>query len=287
MSVVVFDPKERIAALVRAYLLDLNRFAREKKEAVALFLRALRILDISVCREIFFVLGAFVKEETAIPIYELMQESDASDEIKDYAAVHLSVIGPFLNHPQQLLSRLLSDVAHGDHERRIRAILAIGWEGNLVAALPLIECIYDDNQEIQEIAIAALCNLHEKRVVRLLMDRLATCSKEVKKVILLNLWRFQETSPEIVALYLKELQFGDEDIKPGLMALLKQFEMPGYENEFRGLLSHEDQEIRATAVEVLARQGRLDAQELRCLANDPAMPVKRAAIKALHASTAR
>jgi HEAT repeat protein len=284
MNVVPFDSKERISSLVRSYLVDLNRFTREKSKAVALFLRALRVLDISVCREIFFVLGAVAKEETAMPIYELMQESDAPDEIKDYAAVHLSVIGPFLNHPQQLLSHLLSDVAHGEHERRVRAILAIGWEGNLVAALPLIDCIYDEDQEIQEVAISALCNLQERRVVRLLIDRLLTCSKDVKKAILLNLWRFLETAPEIVPLYLKELQFGDEEIKPGLIALLKQFEMHGYEQELRGLLSHDDQEIRATAVEILARQGCLDVQELRVLVDDPAMSVKRAAIKALHAS---
>lgn len=286
MSVIAFDPKERVHSSVRTYLLDLNRFIQEKSKAVPLFLRALGILDISVCKEIFFVLGAFAYEETAIPIYEIMQNSNASDEIKDYAAVHLSVIGPFLSHPQQLLSRLLSDIAKADHERRIRAILSIGWEGNLVAALPLIECIYDDNQEIQEVAITALCNLQEKRIVKLLMDRLSTCSKDIRKVILLNLWRFQDTSPEIIALYLKELQFGDEDLKPSLMTLLKQLEMPGYETEFRQLLANNNPEIRATAVEVLARQRRLTAQELRCFATDPSMVVKRAAIKALHALTA-
>ncbi|MGQ9745439.1 MAG: hypothetical protein ACUVQV_05520, partial [Dissulfurimicrobium sp.] len=56
----------------------------------------------------------------------------------------------------------------------------------------------DPDQEIQEVAVSALCNLKDSRVVRLLAERLKNCCFEQKRrfcsiygVLKINMTRFQ------------------------------------------------------------------------------------------------
>jgi len=254
----------------------------ERSRAVPLLLRALPQGDLELRREILLLLGTFAKEEISWPLYAIMTDPREPDEFRDQAAIYMSVIGAFLDDPQPLIRRLVADLDNGDPEMKVRAVIALGWEGNLQAVLPLIECLYDSDQEIQEVAVTALCNLREGRVMRLLADRMTHCSPDQKRAILFNLWRFRDRQDEVVALYQRELENGDPALRLDVLMLLGQLdEQPAHEALYRSLLHDVDPRIRGLALERLGAMGAVAQEEALIFVRDPAMDVKRAAMKVL------
>src|SRR5947208_1100909 len=141
----------------------------------------------------------------------MMTDASETAEARHYAATQLSVIGPLLKNPQPLLDFLSKEIESLDPERRLDATYALGWEGNSQAALPLIERLYDTDERVQQEAVNALCNLRDDRILDLLADRLIHGSFEQKRVILLNLWRFDSQAKQVTEIYLKSLQDENPD----------------------------------------------------------------------------
>src|SRR5207248_8921337 len=169
--VIELEPKARILERAKKYVESVESFLDDGDQGVALLLRAMKHADRDLKRESMFDLGTFAKEEFVWPLYNLMTDPLELPEVRNDAAIQLSVIGPFLKKPQPLIDRLLKEANSSDAERRLHATFALGWKGNCQAAIPLIERLYDGDVQVQQTAVNALCNLKDDRILNLLLDR--------------------------------------------------------------------------------------------------------------------
>jgi HEAT repeat protein len=278
-SIIPFDSQERLLIQARKYISDPELIIVEKDRAIPLLLRALKFGELKIRREIILLLGSFAKEDVYWPLYEIMCDNEEPDELRDQAALHLSVIGPFLDDPHALIKKLIADLKNPDTDIKVRAILALGWEGNMGAALSLIECLYDLCEEIQEVAVSALCNLKDSRVIGLLFDRMQHCSPDQKRAILFNLWRFKDKQKEVTEIYRKELEQGESSLKLDILILLGQLNNHrSHEEVYRSFLKDPNPKIRALALERLGAMKSIELEHVLPFLDDPAMEVKRTAI---------
>ena len=75
-------------------------------------------------------------------------------------------MGPLLKDAQSLIDKLLKDIASADRDLRLHATFALGWKGNVEAGIPLIERLYDSDEQVRQTAVNALCNLRDDRSCR-------------------------------------------------------------------------------------------------------------------------
>ena len=278
-SIVPFDSRERLLTQAKKYISDPGLIITEKNRAIPLLLRVLKLGELKLRRKIILLLGSFAKEDVYWPLYEIMCDPEEPDELRDQAALHLSVIGPFLDDPHALIKKLIADLKNPDTDIKVRAILALGWEGNMGAALSLIECLYDLDEEIQEVAVSALCNLKDSRVIGLLFDRMQHCSLDQKRAILFNLWRFKDKQKEITEIYRKELKQGEPSLRLDILILLGQLDNDmSHEELYRSFLKDPNPKIRALALERLGAMRSIELEHVLPFLDDPAMEVKRTAI---------
>jgi HEAT repeat protein len=282
--VIGFDPKERILEKAKNYIESVDLFINERDQAIPLLLRALKHADGELKREILFVLGSFAKEESIGPLYEIMTDRTQDEEIRNHAAIQISVIGPLLKDPQLLIDSLLKDIASADAELRLHATFALGWQGNFQAAIPLIERLFDGDDRVRQTAVSALCNLRDDRILPLLLERLEHGGAEQKHCILLNLWRFTAKRQEVIDGYLKWLEHDDPDVRFDALACFGLLvEVRDHLEAYRKLLGDPDKRIRGLAIKRLAEDAADAAMqsfptEIEALLEDPDMKVKRAAL---------
>ncbi len=285
--VIQFEPRERVLEKAKKYIKSVELFVEERDQAFPVLLRALKHADRDLKWEIMCVLGTLAKEEVAWPLYQMMVDPSEKDEVRHDAAIQLSVIGPLLKDPQSLADRLLKEVESSDAERRLHATFAIGWEGNFQAAISLIERLYDSDLRVQEVAVNALCNLRDDRILDLLLDRLDHGPLEQKRSILFNLWRFYSKREEVTEVYLKFLDHEDPELRfDALVCLGPITEVRGYLEVYRKCLKDKDDRIRELALKRLAEEGEAAVpeslkEEIEALLNNPNMKIKKAALKIL------
>lgn len=278
-SIITFNARERVLNQARTYISDPGLMLAEKDRAIPVLLRALKIGELDLRQEIVLLLGSFAKEEVYWPLYEIMCDQKEPDELRDQAAIHLSVIGPFLDNPQALIRKLIADLKDPNAENRVLAIMALGWEGNAGAVLALIDCLYDPDEEIQEIAVTALCNMKDSRVVGLLADRLQHCSPDQKRSILFNLWRFRDRQKEVTEIYKKELDRGDPSLRLDILIVLGQLNNQiDHKEVYRSFLKDTNPKIRTLVLERLGIMKAVDLEEVLPFLDDPSMDVKRVAM---------
>lgn len=285
--VIGFDPKERILDKAKNYVASVELFLDERDQAIPLLLRALKHADGELKAEILFLLGSFAKEQSVGPLYEIMTDRTEDEEIRNHAAIQISVMGPLLKDSQPLIDSLLKDIGSADAELRLHATFALGWEGNFQAAIPLIERLYDSDDRVRQTAVNALCNLRDDRILPLLLERLEHGGSEQKHCILLNLWRFTAKRQEVIDVYLKCLEHDDPDVRFDALACLGLLvEVRDPLEVYRELLKDPDRRIRGLAIKRLAEDAADAAMqsfptEIELLLEDPDMKVKRAALEIL------
>jgi len=285
--IIDFEPKERILAKAKQYVESVELFLNERDQAIPLLLRALKHADGELKAEILFLLGTFAKEQSIGPLYEIMTDGTEVEEIRQHAAIQMSVMGPLLKDPQSLIDKLLKDIASADADLRLHATFALGWKGNVEAGIPLIERLYDSDDRVRQTAVNALCNLRDDRILPLLLERLEHGDSEQKHCILLNLWRFTAKRQEVIDVYLKCLQYDNPDMRfDGLACLGLLVEVRDHIQVYRKLLKDPDPRIRGLAIKRLhedASDAALQSfpREIEALLDDPDMEVKRAALKIL------
>jgi HEAT repeat protein len=285
--VIKFDSKERILKKARSYIESVETFFDESDRAIPLLLKAMKLANRDLKREIMLLLGSFAKETVVWPLYDLMTDPSESEEIRHDAAIQLSVIGPLLKNSQPLVDRLLQEIGNKDRQRRLHATFAIGWEGNFQAATSLIERLFDSDSEVQQTAVNALCNLSDDRILDLLLDRLNHGPFEQKRIILFNLWRFYSKREKVMQVYIKCLEHEDPELRfDALVCLGPITEVRNHVDVYRKCLKDKDSRIRELALKRLAEQAS-DAvreswrAEIQALLDDPDMKVKKAAVKFL------
>ena len=252
-----------------------------------MLLKALKHANGELKAEILFLLGSFAKEESIGPLHEIMTDGTEDEEIRNHAAIQISVIGPLLKDPQPLIDSLLKDIASADAELRLHATFALGWQGNFEAAIPLIERLYDNDDRVRQTAVNALCNLRDDRILPLLRERLEHGGAEQRHCILLNLWRFATKRQEVIDVYLKYLGHNDPDMRFDALACFGLLvEVRDHLEAYRKLLTDPDPRIRGLAINRLAEDAADAAMqsfptEIETLLEDPDMKVNRAALKIL------
>ncbi len=284
MSIINFDVKQRLIHQANLYIKNPHLVLENRERAISILLKALRIGDIDLRRQILLLLGSFAKEKVVWPLFQIMCDENEPDELRDQAAIHLGVLGAFFSDPQSLNRRLISilEDEQEDKDLRVRAILALGWEGNIHAVLPLINCLYDPDEEIQEVAVNALCNLRDSRVVRFLGGRLKNASIDQKRTILFNLVRFTDKQQEVKSIFLEELEAGSADLRLDVLILLNQLGAGEEDIEiYKRYLNDKDPRVRALVIERLGELKALTIDEVISFLDDPSMNVKGVALKIL------
>ncbi len=285
--VIKFDSKETILKKARSYIESVETFFDESDRAIPLLLKAMKLADQDLKREIILLLGSFAKEAVVWPLYDLMTDPSESEEIRHDAAIQLSVISPLLKNSQPLVDRLLQEIGSSHAERRLHATFALGWEGNSHAATSLIERLFDSDSEVQQTAVNALCNLRDDRILDLLLDRLDHGPFEQKRIILFNLWRFHSKQAKVTEVYLKCLEHEDPELRfDALVCLGRVTEVRNHVGVYRKCLGDKDARIRKLALKRLAEElGEVARQSLRAeiepLLDDPDMKIKSAVWKIL------
>jgi HEAT repeat protein len=287
-NVINFEPKERLLEKAVAYIESVELFLEKKDEAIPTLLKALQFADNRLKLEIIMLLGGFAKQQVVWPLYQLMVAPEEDEEVRNFASIQLSVTLPFLKDPQRLIEKLLEDLKHPDSDIRINAAFALGWEGNVQAAIPLIELLYDPDVQVQQTAVNALSNLRDDRIFNLMLERLQHGPLEQKRSILFNLWRFYSKQREVESVYLQYLDHEENDLRFDALALLGTIAAPethleaycrclddsnpriralalkqisdvdsdklaGFEDKLKELLSDPDAEIRRTVVKILKK----------------------------------
>jgi HEAT repeat protein len=284
--IIPFETREQVLQHARVYLESVELFLEEREKAVPLLLKALKHADRSEKHEIMLLLGSFAKQEVARPLYEMMIDPRESEDSRHDASIQLSVIFPFLRNPQPIIDCLLRDLTHEDPLIRMNAAFALGWEGNAQGAIPLIERLYDPDTRVQQNAVNALANLRDDRILNLMLERLEHGSRDQKRAILFNLWRFYSRRDEVVSVYLEYLNHDDDDLRFDALVLLGLVtDAKSHLEVYVRSLSDPDPRVRALALRELAEFGKEELSELKGLIeellSDPEMGVKRAAMAVL------
>jgi HEAT repeat protein len=285
--VIEFEPKERLLEKARKYIETVESFLDDGDQGVSLLLRAMKHADRDLKQQIMLVLGSFAKQEVVWPLYDMMTDPLETEEIRHDAAIHLSVVGPFIKDPQPLVDKLLEEIESSDAERRLHATFAVGWQGNFQAATALIGRLYDTDSRVQQTAVSALCNLRDDRILDLLVDRLEHGPLDQKRSILFNLWRFDSKGERVTEVYLKYLEHEHPDIRfDALVCLGVTTKDRNNVALNRKCLKDTDPRVRELALKRLAEDARESAveplrAEIEALVDDPDMKIKKAALKIL------
>ena len=233
------------------------------------------------------MLGTFANEQCIGPLYEIMTDSAEDEEIRQHAAIQISVMGPLLKDARSLIDKLLNDIASADRDLRLHATFALGWKGNVEAGIPLIERLYDSDEQVRQTAVNALCNLRDDRILPLLLERLEHGGSEQKHAILLNLWRFAAKRQDVIKVYLKCLEHDEPAMRFDALACFGLLaETRDHIEVYRKLLKDTDPRIRGLAIKRLAEDAAQAAmqgfpKEIEALLDDRDMKVKKAALKIL------
>ena len=284
-KVISFQSRARIQKKAQVYLEDPQRFLEEREQAVPLLLKALKHVDPNFKSRIILLLGGLAGKDIVWPLYNLLIDPGEDEEVRHDAAIQLSVTGSFLKNPQALVDRLVIALKNTDPIVRAGAAFALGWRGNAAAAIPLIELLYDPDEQVQQSAVNALSNLEDDRILGLLLDRLNHASLEQRRSILYNLWRFSDQRETVAEVYLRVLEHTEDELRVDALVLLgmiggMKHHLPAY----RKFLEDSNARIRELAYKELAG---LPPQELVGFRSDieagladPEARVKQAALKA-------
>lgn len=285
-KVIDFESRERLVERAGLYLESIELFLKERNKAVPLLLKALQYADHKFKQKAILLLCDFATDEVAWPLYRILIDHEEDREFHRFAAIQLSIIFPSLKRPQPLIDRLLEDLKSPDPEVRTNAAFALGWEGNIKVALPLIDLLYDPDVLVQQSAVNALANLKDERIFNLLVERLEHGPLEQKRCILFNIWRFYSKRKEAARVYLRYLDHEDGTLRyDALMLLGSVSEVREHITAYRRRLNDEFPYIRALALERLNEVRVEDLlvfkQDIENMLSDPDMEVKRTAIKIL------
>ena len=282
--VIRFESRERILESARKYVDSVDAFSKRAENGIPLLLKALKYAAADFKHEILLFLVSFAKDEVVWPLVDMMADTSETAELRHDAAAYLSVIGPLLTDSQPLVDRLLNDIESADPERRLNATIALGWDGNSNAAIPLIQTLYDADARVQQAAVNALCNLRDDRILHVLTDRLNQGSSEQKRVILLNLWRFDSKAKQVAEIYLHYLKDEDPDIRFDALVWMGLItETRDQVEAYRTSLSDKESRIRELALDRLTDAGDSVLESLRPeiqkLLEDPDMKIKSAGLR--------
>lgn len=219
-KVIPFNSKQRIIEKAIQCLDEYELSLDCPDNAVSVLVKALRIADRKLKHRIISLFGNLNIPKLVWPLYELMVNEDESEDVRHHASVQLNLAATCLKDPQELIDRLSNDLNHPQPFTRALAVFALGWEGNLIAAIALIEKLYDSDSEVQQAAVDALTNLGDQRIFPFLVERLEYAPVDQKKVILYNLAGFTDYYDQLIDIYSKYMDHEDPELRCDALAVM-------------------------------------------------------------------
>ena len=286
-SIIPLDRAHRLLRKAQPYLTDLARFLADTHTAVSVLLDAMPHADGPTLLTLIPLVGYGGRDRALLPLYHLMLEKIGDETIRTAAAVQLGVAASLSNEVDDIRTRLIADLDHADPRIRCVCALALGWEGNTAAAAVLLNHLTDPDGDVQAAVVTALASLGDPALFSRLTHRMPTAAVDVRRSILLNLWRFQDRVEQVEKWYIETLPTIEAALRQDLLDGLAMLALsPAILELYRALLDDPDPRIRRQVLENLLAS---DAAALRPLiplfqryAMDQDPGVRRAAIRLLN-----
>ena len=283
-KIISFDSRERLLNKTRGYLSAMDEMIQDGDRSVQLLLRAFAVADEALKIKIVIMLGTCARNRVAWSLLDIMHDPRQSDSIRQAAAIQISVIGPRLEDKEALIEQLLHDLDDGSPFIRAMAVFALGWEGNRQAAPALIDCLCDEDIDVQQAAVNALSNLQDENIFALLAQRLQKSAKEQQRSILYNLGHFPSHQHEATQLCRTFLHHTDPDLRYDALVVLRSLCDPLQDLDlYVRCLNDSDARIRELALIRLQTLERSHLTtllpQIRPLVSDPRQCVRQAATR--------
>jgi hypothetical protein len=286
-KIIRFDGQERLLARVRTYLSALDELISDGDHGVAMLLKAFQIADEELKVKIVIMLGTIPRPLVAWSLLDIMRDTSQSENVRQAAAIQISVMGGILEEKTALVAQLRKDLEADVPFVRANAAFALGWEGNLQVAPDLIDCLSDEDIEVQQAAVNALSNLRDESLFTMLAQRLQIGAKDQQRSILYNLSHFPSRYGEAARICKTFIHHGDPDLRYDALVVLHSLsditrEMAIYEH----CLDDEDPRIRELALMRLrvVEHSRLEIimPKVRRMVGDRHARVRQAATRLVH-----
>jgi HEAT repeat protein len=286
-KIIRFDADQRLLSKVRAYLSALDELISDGNQAVDLLLKAFDVADEDLKVKIVIMLGTVARPQVAWSLLDILRDPDQSETVRHAAAIQISVMGGALKDRNALVERLRADLQAESPFLRAIAAMALGWEGNTHAAPDLIDCLSDDDIDVQQAAVNALSNLHDDSLFTKLAQRLQKCGKEQQRSILYNLSHFPSRYGEAAQICRTFVHHNDPDLRYDALVVLHILSDAKLETDINDhCLDDGDARIRELALTHLRRVDRLRLKKImpkvRRMVNDPQARVRQAATRLVH-----
>ena len=286
-KVIRFDADQRLLSKVRAYLSALDELISDGNQAVDLLVKAFGVADEDLKIKIVILLGSVARPQVAWSLLDILRDPDQSETVRQAAAIQISVMGAALKDKYALVEQLRADLQAEAPFLRAMAAMALGWEGNTQAAPDLIDCLSDDDIEVQQAAVNALSNLHDDSLFNKLAQRLQKGGKEQQRSILYNLSHFPSRYGEAAQICRTFVHHNDPDLRYDALVVLHILSDAIRESDINDhCLEDSDARIRELALTHLRRIDRLRLKKImpkvRRLVNDPQARVRQAATRLIH-----
>lgn len=284
MSAKIYHFESKAERLKRAQALaaDIELLIAEGERAVSYLLTGLRDGDPDLQRACVIALTLLHKEAALEPFYQLMADPAQDADLRDQMAVSLSAIGRRRGFPEWLMERLIADLESPDPTLRGLAAIALGWEGNTEAIVPLLPRLFDPDTQVRSQAAVALSEIQDPRTLELLLDRLEHGAGEERIGIMLSLHYFQDE--QAFQAVLAQLDYPDAEVRFYALAYLYTFfaDRPEINASCLRLLNDPDRRIRQLAAKELGSRRVAAAEEpLRAMLEEADMETRRVALVAL------
>ena len=286
-KIIRFDGQDRLLSRARGYLSAMDELISDGRQGVDLLLKAFQIADEELKLKIVIMLGTIGRSQVVWSLLDIMRDGSQTENVRQAAAIQISVLGANFEAKEALVDQLLKDLDADIPFIRANAAFALGWEGNVRAVPDLIDCLSDEDIEVQQAAVNALSNLRDESLFVMLAQRLQKGAKEQQRSILYNLSHFPSRSGEAAQICRNFVHHSDPDLRYDAMVVLN-----GLSDAARELAVYEiglddaDARIRELALMRLqsvarSKLGRL-MPKVRLLVNDPHARVRQAATRLVH-----
>ncbi len=287
IKIIRFDADQRLLNKVRTYLSTPEELICGGRKAVDLLLKAFGVADDDLKVKIVIMLGAVARPGVAWSLLEIMRDPDQSESVRQAASIQISVIGCDLENNDALVKQLRVDLQGAEPFLRANAAMALGWEGNSQAAPDLIDCLSDDDIDVQQAAVNALSNLHDDSLFTKLAQRLQKGGKDQQRSILYNLSHFPSRYDEAAQICRTFVHHNDPDLRYDALVVLHLLSDANRESAINDhCLDDSDARIRELALLHLrgVDRSRLEGimSKVRGLVNDPHARVRQAATRLIH-----
>jgi HEAT repeat protein len=258
--------------------------SRNSDHMIEILLEGIKIADPDLKLKILLFLGTRGSKFAIDPLYDVMHADDQSEAVRHMAAIQISVVAGTHNDTPRLRARLIRDLGSDDAVIRANAAFALGWEGNTDAAEPLIECLRDEDSDVRQAAVSALCNIGDDRLFKLLVTTLMSGDREQKRTLLFHLYRYSARKTAFENICRRLMDDADSDVRHDALLVFNSVSdpldnLPCYQHCLRDT----DARIRNLALGILLTvdPGRLHPlqRHIQQLLHDPDPNVKQSAIK--------